>query len=62
MDGAGTTACEDRCRCEGRERGLRGRGKRAARRLEGLAYRVLREPVFVALVLFKRLATRRERS
>jgi hypothetical protein len=40
---------------------LRGRGRRAARRVEGLAYRILREPVFVALILFKRLATRRER-
>jgi len=27
-----------------------------------MAYRVLREPVFVALILFKRLATRRERK
>ena len=38
-----------------------GLGRRLARRAEGAVYRVLREPVFVALVLFKRLASRRER-
>lgn len=36
------------------------RRRRLARRVEGAAYRLLREPLFVALVLFKRFATRRE--
>ncbi|MDP7113470.1 MAG: hypothetical protein QGH45_16000 [Myxococcota bacterium] len=61
MGGARSTDEGEGCECAGRDRGLRGRGRRAARRVEGLAYRILREPVFVALILFKRLATRRER-
>jgi hypothetical protein len=56
------TAGGEGCECQGRDAGLRGRGRRVARRVEGLTYRILREPVFVALILFKRLATRRDRT
>ncbi len=53
-------SCEART---GQDRPCRGGlRRRVARRAEGMAYRVLREPVFVALILFKRLATRRERK
>ncbi len=42
--------------------GDRSRVRRVARRVEGLAYRLLREPLFVALVVFRRFATRRDRE
>jgi hypothetical protein len=61
MDGSRATGGAEACGCHGEGADRPGRGRRVARRLEGVAYRILREPGFVALSLFKRLATRRER-